>query len=163
MRFCCRLLRIGKSAIVWKTTTSCINKVRPPTTHPAPRMCSNTTQTLEPYQTSSKHCWHRHDNLFMYGKLYEADHKLQVTYGFFFPPWRDATGKWMHGRSQCQRAHCLSVTSERARLMSDQCFWPWRKAVIQHQHELHSLPFCSLSICSSVSESTAALTLYFQQ
>lgn len=148
-----------KSAIIWKTTSSYINKVHPP---PVPPACAQTRHTQEPFQTSSKPRWHRHDNLFMYGNLYEADHKLQVTYGFF-SPWREATGRWMHGRSQCQRAHCFSATSERARSMSDQCFWPWRKAVIQHQLRLHSLPFCSLSICSSVSATTAVLTLYSQQ
>lgn len=104
-------------------------------------MCSSTTQTPESYQTSSKLCWHRDDHLFMY----EAGHKLQVTYGFF-PPGEKRRG------DECMVAVnaselIASVTSERARSMSDQCFWPWRKAVIQHQH---GLLFCSSSLQFSV-------------
>lgn len=128
----------SKPVITWVTPTSCINKALPP---PGPRVCSYTnTQTLGPYQNGSKHRRRRRDNLFMYGNVYEADHKLQVTYGFFPPRGGGATGRWMHGRSQCQGAHCCSMTSERARSMSDQCCRPWREAGVQHHPELCRLP-----------------------
>lgn len=121
-----------KSVISWKKAASCISKG-----HPLAHMCSthlisHKHKHWSPYLTASKHCSHNYNNLFIWGNVQRADHKLLVTYGFI--PWRRVTRRQTHG---CKYtvvnateliAPCWPERGQGQEVMLV-CFWPWRNSL----------------------------------